>query len=364
MSEYGNVDVTLIVPCYNTERFLDQALSSIRQNDRCRLEILVINDGSTDGSLAIMEKHAAADPRIRVIDKPNQGYGASVNRGFNEAQGTYVAILEPDDYTSAHMYDDLFETALQYGHPDIVKAAFWRVIGAGTQDEHRLPCHFHNAIYPPHQPFTIEEEPSFLRHHPSIWSALYRRNFLNERNIRMMEVPGAGWVDNPFMVETLVQADSIVYLNTPYYCYREDLAGSSSDITLSILPFERWNDQVDVLERLGVTNSGVWDAIYTRVFEPLAHAVSCGGLTNEDCLSAMRAVCERMDESRVHTLPMVVPNNKAIYYQIMDMNCPKDLRSIFLRGRRHEYVRTLFHYGPGVFIRRGTAALRRRIRHA
>ena len=71
-----------MVPCYNAEKFLDQCLSSIEADPMKELEIIVLNDGSTDGSLAIMEAHAAGDARVRVIDKANQGYGATVNRGF------------------------------------------------------------------------------------------------------------------------------------------------------------------------------------------------------------------------------------------------------------------------------------------
>ena len=109
------VDVTVVIPCYNTEAYLDEALTSAEQNDCVALEILVLNDGSTDGSLEIMRAHEAADPRVRVIDKQNQGYGASVNRGIDEARGTYVAILEPDDWVEPHMYDDLFEFGVRSG---------------------------------------------------------------------------------------------------------------------------------------------------------------------------------------------------------------------------------------------------------
>ena len=65
-------DVSVIVPCYNTQRYLKQALSSLLNNNVCDLEILLINDGSTDASLDIMKEFAAKDARIRIIDKQNQ----------------------------------------------------------------------------------------------------------------------------------------------------------------------------------------------------------------------------------------------------------------------------------------------------
>ena len=149
------VDVTVIIPCYNTERFLDQALSSAEQNARCRLEILVLNDGSTDESLAIMRAHEARDPRVRVIDKANQGYGATINRGIDEARGVYVAILEPDDWVQPHMYDDLFAYARSFPQlPDIVKSPYWRVWMPTTTRERLLHCSYYRRVDPPHQPFT------------------------------------------------------------------------------------------------------------------------------------------------------------------------------------------------------------------
>ena len=140
----SNIDVTVVVPCYNTEKFLDQALSSIEQNDRCSLEVIVVNDGSTDGSLAIMRSHEATDDRVRVIDKPNGGYGSAVNRGFSEARGTYLAILEPDDWAEPHMYDDLIDYARTFSltlgddAPDIVKSPYWRIWMPTTPQERAI----------------------------------------------------------------------------------------------------------------------------------------------------------------------------------------------------------------------------------
>lgn len=93
MNHDAHALVSVIVPTYNTEAFLDQCLLSIRNQTHTELEILCVNDGSTDGSLAIMQRHAAEDARIRIIDKENGGYGAGCNRGIAEARGEWVSIL-------------------------------------------------------------------------------------------------------------------------------------------------------------------------------------------------------------------------------------------------------------------------------
>lgn len=354
----SGIDVTVVIPCYNTERYLDQALATVLHND-CALEVIVINDGSTDSSLSIMREHERNDERIRVIDKANQGYGATVNRGISEARGTYVTVLEPDDYVQPHFYDRLNNLAQEYGMPDIVKSAFWRIVNADTDMAHAEHCYYFNGIYVNKQPFTIFDEPAFLRHHPSIWSAIYRRDFLEDYGIRFRELPGAGWVDNPFMVETLCQAKSIVYINESYYCYREFLPGSSSDITLSTMPFERWHDMADILERLEITDDGIWDALYIREFDCIVPQVEQGALEQEPYRSAIVSVCERMDPDRVERLPVLTPHDKEIYYLIRGLEVPKGIKRTYLLSQFADFGRTLRYYGPTAFARRVGGVIKR-----
>ena len=97
MRNVDNQLVSIIVPVFNAEPYLAQCLDSILAQTHRELEVICLNDGSTDGSLAIMQAYAARDERIRVIDKQNQGYGATCNRGLEEARGAWISIVEPDD---------------------------------------------------------------------------------------------------------------------------------------------------------------------------------------------------------------------------------------------------------------------------
>lgn len=321
----AEVDVTVVVPCYNTEKFLDQALTSIEANNRCNLEVIVVNDGSKDGSLAIMRAHEASDPRVRVIDKQNQGYGASVNRGFSEARGTYVAIVEPDDYLEPHMYDDLIDFANSFDlpvPPDIVKSAYWRIWMPTTPQEHRYHCSYYHRIRPQTQPFVLADCPRLVQHHPSIWSALYRREFLAERGIRFKEVPGAGWVDNPFLFETMCQATSIVYTDKSYYCYREDLPGSSSAMRVARLSFDRWNDMSDVCDRLGVSDAGIRGALATIGFRYVGAAIGEGALDDPELAELIRGVFARMDGSVIASLSNVSPSLRRRAFEMTGRTCP------------------------------------------
>lgn len=315
----ADIDVSVIVPCYNTEAYLDQALASAEQNDRISLEIIVLNDGSTDGSLQIMRAHEAADPRVRVIDKQNQGYGASVNRGLDEARGTYIAILEPDDWVNPHMYDDLFEygqTFASQGLPDIIKSPYTRVVLPETPDQYLCNCSYYKRIDPGFQPFTLADAPHLIQHHPSIWSAIYRKGFLEEKGIRLMEVPGAGWVDNPFLIETLCQASSIVYLERPYYNYREDLPGSSSVLKRARLCFDRWHDMADIIERLGVTDDGILQAFYVIGFRYVGGSFAQFGDDNPDIARWSKELFDRMDPERVVRIKNLSGHSKKIFFEL------------------------------------------------
>ena len=98
--------LSIIVPIYNVESYLGQCLESIRTQTFQDWECLLFSDGSKDHSIDIMRNFANMDKRFKVIEKPNEGYGATCNRGLEMAQGEWIAIVEPDDFISPNMYED------------------------------------------------------------------------------------------------------------------------------------------------------------------------------------------------------------------------------------------------------------------
>lgn len=321
-SETRVPDISVIVPIYNAESYLDQALDSIQAQTMDTIEILCLNDGSTDGSLNIMRRHAEEDPRIRVIDKPNEGYGATCNRGFDEARGLYISIVEPDDWIEPDMYTDMFIYAATFDACiDIVKTPYWRIFMPDTPKQAKFHCSYHHRVQPVTQPFTIDQAAHLLCHHPSIWSALYRRGFLEENNIRFMPIPGAGWADNPFLVETLCQAKTIVYLDKPYYCYREDTPEKSTQFAKrsTLLPLQRWNDMMDVLERLNVTDENVLRAQNSRGFTYLSGIIEEVDLSHPEVHEAAIHMFKRMDPELVMSDPEISPGCKHLFLELLGL---------------------------------------------
>ncbi len=311
------MDVSVIIPIYNVGEYLDQCLTSVEQNDAVSMEIICVNDGSTDGSLAIMREHEARDPRVRVIDKENQGYGASVNRGIAESTGEYVAIVEPDDFVKPHMYDRLIAFARSFDEkPDVVKSAYWRIQDPDTPNELFCRNTFYKRIRPKKQPFTLKDAPALIQYHPSIWTALYLRSFLDEFGIRLIECPGAGWVDNPFMIDTLARARRIVYTDDCFYCYRDRRPGASTSGDKSEIALIRWNDMRDILDNLDEHDKGVEAALDRMGMRHCGLAIGRGHLEDQRMRDLIISTMRRMNPDIIAGMDCLSASAKKRYFKL------------------------------------------------
>ncbi|TNU89956.1 glycosyltransferase [Eggerthella lenta] len=341
--------VSIIVPIFNAEPYLEQCLVSILSQTHRELEVICLNDGSTDGSLAIMQAYAARDGRIRVIDKQNQGYGATCNRGLEEARGAWISIVEPDDWIEPGMYADMLAFAATLDEPaDIVKTPYWRIWMPDTPEQRKLNCSYRSRIKPPRQPFAIRDAAHLLTHHPSIWSAIYRKTFLDARAVRFREYPGAGWADNPFLVETLCQTERIAYLDKPYYCYREETPEKSKAFALNntLLPLDRWNDMMDALESMGVDDEPVLRAHNSRGFTYLAGILEEVGLSDSEVRSAAVHMFERMDANLVLADPEISPGSKRMFAELRGLPEPHVSSLPYAWGLVKQGLYNLGNVGP------------------
>ena len=107
--------VSIIIPCYNVAAFMKKCLDTVCAQTLRDIEIICINDGSTDGTPDILREYEAADERIRIINQPNAGVAAARNAGLDAACGKYIGFADPDDYVSPVMFQRLYLAAEQYG---------------------------------------------------------------------------------------------------------------------------------------------------------------------------------------------------------------------------------------------------------
>lgn len=237
-----NPKVSIIIPVYGVEKFLRQCLNSVTGQTLKEIEIIIVDDGSKDGCPAIIDEYAAKDQRITAIHKENAGYGAACNSGLAVAGGEYVAILEPDDFVAPEMYEKLY-TRAALATADIVGCGFFWVDESGENPR----TDFCRNV-PDQVSFSLEEAPSLILR-PSIWAAIYRREFLNVSGIKMVEAPGAGFVDINFIMETFFASQRISYLREPLYYYRPNAGSSVKRCVDGGLEAQRWQETDETLER-------------------------------------------------------------------------------------------------------------------
>jgi glycosyltransferase involved in cell wall biosynthesis len=218
--------VSLIVPTYNVEQYLVECMESITNQTLEDIEVICINDGSTDGSLSILQSYADKDKRIIIVDKENGGYGIGMNIGLEIATGEYIGIVEPDDFVPVNMFGNLYDIA-KGNNLDFVKADFYRFERATNGDMFLTYNHLSKKEEDYNVVFNPSETPEAIRWIMNTWSGIYKREFLNKWNIRHNETPGASFQDNGFWFQTFVFATRAMIIDKPYYMNRRDNPNSS-----------------------------------------------------------------------------------------------------------------------------------------
>ncbi len=224
MSNNG-IKVSIVVPVYNVEKYLKECIKSCQNQTLKEIEIICVDDGSTDSSLEVIKSIASKDSRVKYISKKNSGYGNTMNRGFDAAVGEYIGICESDDYIEPDMYEILYNTA-KTNNLDVVKSDYmtFRTVNGNRKQEYEQTCtdiKYYNKVLIP----KVTKE--MFRFQMNTWTGIYRKDFIRENNIRHNETPGASYQDNGFWFQTLSLAKSVMFVNRAFYHYRQDNPNSS-----------------------------------------------------------------------------------------------------------------------------------------
>ena len=220
------VKVSVIVPIFNSEEYLDECLKSALNQSLKDIEIICVDDGSSDASLQIVRRFAKNDGRIKVITKPNAGTGHTMNTGFKAAAGEYLAILESDDIILPGMLEDLYAIAKGHGNLDFVKSDFYRFWGnGGSRKLEYVALSNKKAYY--NKVLNPSMDISMLRINNVMATGIYKRSFIEENKILYNETPGAAFQDNGFWFQVFLQAKSAFIVDKAYYMIRRDNENSS-----------------------------------------------------------------------------------------------------------------------------------------
>ncbi len=236
----GKMKLSVIVPIYNVHKYLKKCLDSLHAQSLRDMEIICINDGSTDGSERIAAGYLEIDSRFRLVNKNNTGYGNTMNVGLAEAKGEYIAIVESDDYIDPNMMEKLVKLIDKYG-VDIVKTNYYEY-----SDVHEESVFFDCLKgLPKGKVFNPMEEPAIFIALQSIWSSIYRTSFLKENIIKFHETPGASFQDVSFAFEVFSNADKIMLIDEAYYHYRISNPNSSVKMNYKL---DKLKNELDYVE--------------------------------------------------------------------------------------------------------------------
>ena len=314
----NNPKVSVIIPVYNVGNYLRECLDSVINQTLEDIEIICINDGSKDNCPQIINEYAKKDNRIIAIHKQNGGYGSAMNVGLDRATGEYIGIVEPDDYIDSEMYEDLYKIAKEFDS-DIVKSCFYDNLQA-KEEQRILKTKWDDEKLPQNRSFKITECGLFLQYHPSIWSCIYKKEFLDKHNIRFVEAPGAGWTDNPFQVQTMCLAERINYTPNAYYYWRRLNKDESDDLKDITIPFKRTEEIHKWLEENNITDAEILSNLYVREMAYISIVLGKQDLdlkNIEDAINLTTKLLNSFDKDLFHSAKNIKKKNKKAFQMIL-----------------------------------------------
>ena len=224
--------ISIIVPVYNVEKYVSQCLDSLVNQTYKNIEIILVNDGSTDRSGLICNEFAAKDHRIKVVNQNNQGVSASRNKGLTIAKGEYIGFVDSDDFCHPNMYETLLQNLIE-AKSDIVICEYQRLIKGKV-----IPVVFPYPTNISKYEFLklILTLPRYERRHvhgATSFNKLYTREIIGNTTFRTTN----GSEDEIFLFELAKKTDAVTFIHTPLYFFRsrENSLTTISDFSCNVL---------------------------------------------------------------------------------------------------------------------------------
>ncbi|MFR9165784.1 MAG: glycosyltransferase [Dysgonomonas sp.] len=237
--------ISVVVPIYNMEKYLERCVNSLLTQTYPNIEIILVNDGSTDKTAEICDEFAKTDNRIKVIHKENGGVSTARNTGIDNSTGEYISFVDPDDWLEPNAYEILTDTLNKPENQevDIIRFNAFR----GEKIMNKPPF---EGIYKGDE---LRKEIGLASIGPEklgglfimgiVWMDLYKRKFLIDNNIRFVVI--RRYEDRLFIVKAFLKAKTILFLNKALYHYEY----IEVSMTNKYDP-ERWKRELDYMETL------------------------------------------------------------------------------------------------------------------
>lgn len=293
--------ISIIMPCLNMVNYIEKCIKSVIFQTLSNIEILIIDAGSTDGTLEILQTYSNKDLRIKIIHSQKKSYGYQVNLGIAAATGRYIGIVDTDDFIRPDMYEALYHVAYET-KADYVKGTARMFYTITDTDVYDYPiCQFSENAYGENGRIEVSpnQMPQLLTMDNFLWNGIYRRDLW--KKIRLHESPGAAFQDLGGLLQTQINAHKGIYISKCVYEYRQDNVNASVNSKKGIHYVESeyaWAEQFLVGQPM------TWYTwFYRKQFLHLMDRINAMAASEdfwEDSLSDMLIIAERLKIANSH----------------------------------------------------------------
>lgn len=222
MQQNNIILLSIIIPVYNVESYLKECLDSIVYYERDDIEIIAVNDGSTDNSLSILKEYSVKHPIIRIVNQENQGLSAARNSGIQVSKGKYLLFLDSDDFLFPGVLDlVIFDINKDQGKEFFLGRAYKYRDGEDTKELCQVDYSTINYSSPSHLFLSLHKKSSFWF---AAWLLIINRQFLISNNLYFKT--GIYHEDELWVPSVFVIAKNMGTINYGFYCYRTEREGS------------------------------------------------------------------------------------------------------------------------------------------
>ena len=302
--------VSIVMPVYNAEKYLEQTMDSLLAQSMKNIEIIAVDDGSTDGSLTLLKKYADKDKRVKVYTQKNKYAGVARNKGLKHAHGEYVLFLDSDDFFEPELVEETYYAAM-VNEADVVMYGancFNNETGKTWIGKHLLDANY----VPEKQPFNCKDCPDtiFQISNAVPWTKLFRRKFIKKTGLKFQEIYNAN--DVFFVFSAFSMAERIVTLDKQLVNYRVGLKGNLQSSKRRYF-FEAYTALYEGLKKRGMLE------ILRKSYTNAALNSFMYNLRAVADLEAKRAIFDRLKNETLENLE-ISGHEKSYYYNEKNYN--------------------------------------------
>lgn len=330
----NRIKISIIVPVYNAEKYLRQCLDSIISQTLKDIEIICVDDGSTDSSNQILREYQKYDSRIQLITQKNNGLGAARNVGLAVASGEFIGFVDSDDFIDTNWFSALYEKAQKF-QADVaignIKLYF--------QKYQETKLYRDNSLYQKLAAFNFFQAASLpnIITNIGVWDRIYRRTFLGQYNLKNPE--HVIYEDALFSIQTSILANRITVVDNVYYYYRKNTGTAITDQEIGNDSFKLdfLKNSIEIKNFLQQKkNYSIFYTYYLKYF--LSNALwHQSNISNRKTFYYFYKTCIQIVPKR--NLFMVLKNNifsvkEKIYALLLTLHCPLLCYCVFFYKRK------------------------------